>query len=85
LTITIADISITQDAHGGYSVGLKRDRVRLPVEIIFFAINLFTVFQYINIFLIGCQIEHQIIKLLINLISDITYNSLIIMFAYYVD
>ena len=33
-------------------------RLHKTAEVIFFAINLFTVFQHINIFLIGCLIDH---------------------------
>jgi len=45
-------------------------QVWLPAEVIFFAINLFTDFWYIKIFL-KWPIEHQIIKLLTNVICDI--------------
>ena len=38
-------------------------KLHKTAEVIFFATNLFTVFQYINIFLMGCLIEHQIIKI----------------------
>jgi len=73
--ITKASKNITKMVYKSLerSYRMQEIRVRSPTETIFSTLNLFTDFQHINISLMGClrMIEHQIIKLFINIICDI--------------